>query len=76
MKNLIKKRIYNIVCKIFVSNEAYLQLKFVKLSFANIMLLKQSAQLPILKAVISQMNSVFLQKFTQTFYVQSKNKQL
>jgi hypothetical protein len=30
------------------------------------MLLQQSAQLPILKAVISQVNSVFLQKFTHT----------
>jgi hypothetical protein len=34
------------------------------------MLLYQSTQLPVIQAVISQVNSVFLQKFTQTY---SKN---
>jgi hypothetical protein len=44
-----------------------------KTIFGNIMLLKQSAQLPILKTVISQVNSLFLQKFTHTHLKKTKN---
>jgi hypothetical protein len=50
-------------CKNFI----YLQLKFVKLFYKYN---EQSTQLPVIKAVISQVNSVFLQKITQTY---SKN---
>jgi hypothetical protein len=31
------------------------------------MLFYQSTQLPVIQAVLSQVNSVFLQKFTQTY---------